>query len=168
MGRRKGWACLRIGLERWPCRMEWALQSTPVRRRRLVPPPLVQGQQTWVKPRSAFFRRMHHERVSSPIRKNIHGSLGHHQEKQVDNHARRILQTMIFLKFERVHTLPPTSDNAGALVDRNLCAYYPLGTFEPARPTVLRRLQPSVVHGHGSHSGPFRFLCHAIWSGVPA
>ena len=46
MARRKGWACLQIGLERWSCRMEWALQSTPARRRRLVSPPLVQGQLT--------------------------------------------------------------------------------------------------------------------------
>ena len=44
-----------------------------------------------------------------------------------------------------------------------------MGTFEPARPTVMRRLQPPVIHSHGSHSGHLPFLCHAIWSvTVPA
>jgi hypothetical protein len=102
VGRRKGWACLRIGLERGSCRMEWALQSTPARRRRLVPPPLVQGQLTWVKPRSAFLRRMHHSESirkgsRARLRKNIQASLGHHLEKRFGHHARRILLT----KFER-------------------------------------------------------------------
>ena len=46
--------------------MEWALQSTPARRRRLVSPPLVQGQLT-LGPSSSFVG-IHHERDRTPIR----------------------------------------------------------------------------------------------------